>query len=123
MIEMLAAAVLAAGDPEKLIPGAWAAGETTEACKTAAITVFFTDGSLIIFDSPKGPLHAVATWRAADGGVYMSYNRAPFAGNAASRPASKLKIRELTATRFVTENPDGAVRTRVRCENAAVPEQ
>lgn len=121
MFAMIAAALLNATAPERLIPGAWAAGDSADACETAAITVFFTDGSLVIFDSPSGPVHAVATWRFENGDLFMSYNRAPFPAGGVSNPARKILIRELSAERFVTENADGLVRRRVRCSDLVVP--
>jgi hypothetical protein len=87
-------------------PGAGASAETPEACATAPISMFFSDGSVAVFESATGSLHAIGVWRIEGG---------------AARPASMFQIVELSANRFVTANAEGKQRVRVRCTGLVLP--
>lgn len=120
-VAILAAAAAAPSlDPAK-VAGAWASAETTEACSTAPISLFFSDGSVAVFESAKGALHAIGVWRIDGQRFVMTHNDAPFDQAGAAKPPSTLSIIELTDTRFVTKNAEGKQRVRVRCSSLVLP--
>jgi len=102
-------------------PGAWASAETPEACATAPISMFFSDGSVAVFESATGSLHAIGVWRIEGDQLVMTHNDAPFEQGGVARPASMLQIVELSTNRFVTANPEGKQRVRVRCTGLVLP--
>jgi hypothetical protein len=104
-----------------LVPGVWAFGAAPEACAKAPVSVYFADGSTVVFESATGALHAVGTWRIADDQLHLTHNDAPFAQDGASKPATVSTIAELSATRFVTRTPEGKTRERVRCTGLTLP--
>ena len=76
-LAMAASALVAScasfADPltETLQPlGAWASGTDGDACETAPITYFSSDGVVLVLLSAKGPVHAIGSWdRNGDGTV------------------------------------------------------
>ncbi len=119
-IAALAASTVVALDPAKP-PGAWASAETPEACATAPISMFFSDGSVAVFESATGGLHSIGVWRIEGENLVMTHNDAPFDQAGAAKPASTLRILELSADRFVTANAEGKQRVRVRCRGLELP--
>lgn len=117
---LLAAASAASIDPVTA-SGAWASAETPEACATAPISMFFSDGSVAVFESAAGSLHAIGVWRIDGQKLVMTHNDAPFDQEGAAKPPSTLDIVELTQTRFVTKNAEGKQRVRVRCAGLVLP--
>lgn len=102
--------------------GAWASAETAETCATAPISLFFSDGSVVVFESAVGSLHAIGIWRIEGETLVMTHNDAPFANDGAAKPPVPLKIEELSETRFVTSNAEGKRRVRVRCAGLVLPQ-
>lgn len=107
-----AAAAEPAGD---VITGAWASGDTAEACDTAPITLLMSDGVVAVFLSRDGQLHSLGSWMATADKLTMTHNDFPLSGDGQSKPPVELDILELSETRFITRNAEGAERARVRC--------
>jgi hypothetical protein len=83
--------------------------------------MFFSDGSVAVFESATGGLHAVGVWRIDGDRLIMTHNDAPFDQAGAAKPASILHIKELSDGRFVTANAEGKQRVRVRCAGLVLP--
>lgn len=126
---LIAAAVLgasahaqpASSDPASLIPGAWASGEGPEACRTAPISFFLSDGTYVVFDRFDGPLHAVGRWRVEGASVILTHTDAPFPDDGAASAEAILSLRRIDGAVFETANAAGRVRVRTRCTGLVLP--
>lgn len=101
--------------PTEVATGAWASGDTAEACEAGPITLLMSDGVVAVFLSRDGPLHSLGSWTATADTLTMTHNDFPLSGEGQSKPPVKLDILELSETRFITRNAEGAERARVRC--------
>lgn len=99
------------------ITGAWASGESAEACDAAPITLFMSDGVVAVFLSKDGDLHSLGSWSATEDTLMMTHNDFPISGDGQSNAPVELTILDLSDTRFVTRNGEGAERARIRCSN------
>ena len=120
ILATFAAAQTVAVDPA-LAAGAWASAETSQGCVSAPISLFFSDGSVAVFESATGGLHAIGVWRIEGRNLVMTHNDAPFDQAGKTKPPSVLEILELSDARFVTRNAEGKQRVRVRCAGLVLP--
>lgn len=97
--------------------GSWASGNDVSACQTAPITYFSSDGVIIVFLSAEGPIHSFGRWDVVSGQLTMTHNDFPLDGGGVSKEPVLLEIIELNPGRFVTQNPKGDIRKRVRCDD------
>lgn len=111
----------ASPNPASLIPGAWASGEAPDACRTAPISYFLSDGTYVVFDRFDGPLHAVGRWRVEGASVIMTHTDAPFPDNGAASAEATLTLRRIDGAVFETANAAGRVRVRTRCAGLVLP--
>lgn len=102
------------------ITGAWASGETHEACGTAAITHFMSDGVVAVFLSKDGELHSIGSWSATEANLTMTHNDFPLSGDGLSKSPVVSEIVTLDETQFVTKNTEGRERARVRCSEIEI---
>jgi hypothetical protein len=114
LIPVAALAQSASFDAER-IPGAWASGEQVDACQSAAISYFMSDGTYVVFERCDGPLHAVGRWRLESDRFIMTHNDAPFPEDAGASTEATLTVTRLDADRFVSTNAAGRGRVRTRC--------
>ena len=126
-LAMAASALVAScasfADPltETLQPlGAWASGTDGDACETAPITYFSSDGVVLVLLSAKGPVHAIGSWDRNGDVLAMTHNDFPLDPSGQSKPAVKLSIMTLDADRFVTRNAKGDIRERIKCSEIAI---
>lgn len=103
------------------IPGAWASGEGAEACRSAPISYFLSDGSYLVFNRFDGPLHAVGRWRVEGERVFLTHTDAPFPENGQAKPETALVLRKVDERLFETVNPAGRARVRTRCTGLVLP--
>ncbi|MEL7322612.1 MAG: hypothetical protein AAFN03_11520 [Pseudomonadota bacterium] len=99
------------------ITGAWASGESAEACDVAPITLFMSDGVVAVFLSKDGDLHALGSWSATDETLTMTHNDFPLGDDGQSKAPVELTILDLSKTHFLTRNSKGTERARIRCSN------
>ncbi len=104
--------------PEPL--GAWASGTDGDACETAPITYFSSDGVVLVLLSAKGPVHAIGSWDRNGDVLAMTHNDFPLDPSGQSKPAVELSIMTLDADRFVTRNAKGDIRERIKCNDIAI---
>ena len=104
-------------DPSGLVTGAWASGDTPDACDTAPITHFMSDGVVAVFLSKDGDLHSLGSWDVKDDRLSMTHNDFPLKGDGLSKDPVELTILELSETQFATENSKGEKRSRIRCDH------
>ena len=104
-------------NPSELVTGAWASGNTLDACDTAPITHFMSDGVVAAFLSKDSDLHSLGVWNVEDDTLSMTHNDFPLKGDGRSNDPVKLRILDLNETQFVTENSKGHKRSRVRCDH------
>lgn len=107
--------------PIALIPGAWASGDSPDACRTAPISYFLSDGTYVVFDRFDGPLHAVGRWRIEGAIVILTHTDAPFPENGVASAEAALNLRRLDSAVFETSNAAGRVRVRTRCVGLVLP--
>jgi len=106
----------AAAEPQPTpVTGAWASGNSIDACDTAPITLFMRDGVVAVFLSKDGALHSLGRWTNDREHLSMTHNDFPLAGDGVSNDPVTLKIIELSDTRFITQNAERVVRERIRC--------
>ena len=74
-----------------------------------------SDGVVAVFLSKDGALHSLGTWSVDEDTMTMTHNDFPLSGSGQSKEPVNLTILELSETRFVTRNAEGAERARVRC--------
>lgn len=117
----VAAAQTVPADAATRIPGAWASGENAEACRTGAITYFMSDGTYVVFERADGAFHAVGRWRLDQGNLMLTHTDAPFPENGVVGGETPLTIVRLDGERFVSRNPAGRERVRVRCAGLVLP--
>jgi len=103
------------------VPGAWASGEEDNACETAAISYFMSDGTYVVFERFDGPLHAVGRWRLEGDRFIMTHNDAPFPEDGAASAEATLTVTRVDADRFVSTNAAGRERVRTRCRGLILP--
>ncbi len=113
-------AVASAETVRTQITGAWASGETLEACNTAAITHFMSDGVVAVFLKRDGDLHSIGAWSATDSELTMTHNDFPWRGDGLSKSPVVPEIVALDETQFVTKSAEGRARARVRCSNIEI---
>lgn len=121
---LLAAPALAqpaSPNPASLIPGAWASGEGANACRTAAISYFLTDGTYVVFERFDGPLHAVGRWRVDGASVIVTHTDAPFPENGAASAEATLALKRIDSAVFETANAAGRDRVRTQCAGFVLP--
>ena len=119
---LFGAPVAASADEAHLAPiiGAWASGDTAEACDTAPITHFMSDGIVAVFLKKDGVLHSIGSWSANATEMTMTHNDFPLSGDGISKSPVTLDIIQLDDTRFVTRNAKGEERARVRCADIEI---
>ena len=100
--------------------GAWASGTNSDACETAPITYFSSDGVVLVLLSAEGPVHAIGSWDRNGDVLTMTHNDFPLDPSGRSKPAVELNIMTLDADRFVTRNAKGDIRERIKCNNIAI---
>jgi len=100
--------------------GAWASGSVADACETAPITYFSSDGVVAVLLSAKGPVHSIGSWARKGGVLAMTHNDFPLDPSGQSKPAVELNIIKLDANRFVTRNAKGNVRERIKCHSIMI---
>ena len=115
ILALIWAQTASAGPAHDAITGAWASGEAADACDTAPITLLMSDGVVAVFLSKSGALHSLGSWLVTDETLTMTHNDFPLSGDGQSKPPVELDILELSETRIVTRNAEGAERARVRC--------
>lgn len=103
------------------IHGAWASAQDEQGCLTAPISLFMSDGSVIVFETAKGPLHSIGVWRVEGDTLFMTHNDVPLGGDGKSGPEAASTILQVTADRFVTRSASGRERSRVRCGGLSLP--
>lgn len=115
-----ASAVASAETVSTQITGAWASGNTLEACHTAPITHFMSDGVVAVFLKKDGDLHSVGAWSANESELTMTHNDFPLSGDGRSKTPVVLEIVKLDETQFITKNADGRERARIRCSDIEI---
>lgn len=100
--------------------GAWASGNDGDACETAPITYFSSDGVVLVLLSAKGPVHAIGGWERNGDLFAMTHNDFPLDPSGQSKPAVELNIVSLDADRFVTRNAKGDIRERIKCNGIVI---
>ena len=105
----------AAETPSDMATGAWASGDTAGACETAPSTLLMSDGVVAVFLSKDGDLHSLGSWYTSDDTLTMTHNDFPLSDDGQSKTPVELTILELSETRCITRNAEGAERSRVRC--------
>ena len=90
-----------------IAPGAWACGDTDEACESAPITYFMPDGVVAVFLQKDGALHSIGTWSASETELTMTHNDFLLSGDGVSKSPVTLDIIQLDESRFVTRNAKG----------------
>lgn len=103
------------------IHGAWASAQDEQGCLTAPISLFMSDGSVIVFETAKGPLHSIGVWRVEGDTLFMTHTDVPLGGDGKSGPEAASTILQVTADRFVTRSASGRERSRVRCAGLSLP--
>ena len=112
-----ASAVASAETVSTQVTGSWASGETLEACDTAPITHFMSDGVVAVFLNRDGDLHSIGAWSASESELTMTHNDFPLSGDGRSKTPVVLEIVKLDETQFVTKNAEGRERARIRCSD------
>jgi len=115
-----ASAVASAETVSTQITGAWASGDTLEACHTAPITQFMSDGVVAVFLKMDGDLHSIGAWSAKESELTMTHNDFPLSGDGLSKSPVVLEIVTLDEFQFVTKNAEGRERARVRCSDIEI---
>lgn len=115
-----ASAVASAETLSTQITGAWASGETLEACDTAPITHFMSDGVVAVFLKRDGALHSSGAWSANESELTMTHNDFPLSGDGRSKTPVMLEIVKLDENQFVTKNAEGRERARIRCSDIEI---
>jgi len=105
----------------KDVAGAWASGSGPDACAKAPISLFMSDGSLAIFESAAGGLHAIGVWKLDGATLHMTHNETPLAMDGKASEPVDLTLVELTAEKFVSKNAKGQERARTRCKDLTLP--
>jgi len=100
--------------------GAWASGTDSDACETAPITYFSSDGVVLVLLTAEGPVHAIGSWDRRGDVLAMTHNDFPLDPSGQSKPAVELDIVTLDADRFVTRNAKGDIRERIKCSDIAI---
>ena len=102
------------------ITGAWASTDDVAKCTKAPLSLFMSDGAMVIFESARGSIHSVGVWRKEGKTLYITHNEAPFPSNGTSNPEVALTIVQLNQSHFVTRNKTGKERVRVRCTDIQI---
>jgi hypothetical protein len=102
--------------------GAWASGDTNEACSNAPITYFSSDGVILVLLGKDGPIHSTGSWHVEQDTLTMTHNDFPLNGDGKSKASVSLEILELSSERFSTRNSNGDVRNRVKCSSIKLME-
>lgn len=110
----------AAETPSDMATGAWASGDTAEACETAPITLLMSDGVVAVFLSKDGDLHSLGSWTTTADTLTMTHNDFPLSGDGQSKAPVELTILELSETRFITRNAKGDIRERIKCNDIKI---
>lgn len=100
--------------------GAWASGTDKNACETAPITYFSSDGVVLVLLSAEGPVHAIGSWDRKGDVLAMTHNDFPLDPSGESKPAVELNIMTLNADSFVTRNAKGDIRERIKCNDIKI---
>lgn len=100
--------------------GAWASGNAPNACTSAPITYFSSDGVVAVLLSANGPVHSIGSWSRSGDVLAMTHNDFPLDPSGLSKPAVELNIVTLNADNFVTRNAKGDVRERIKCNSVTV---
>lgn len=100
--------------------GAWASGNKPEACESAPITYFSSDGVVIVLLSANGPVHSIGSWSHSGNVLSITHNDFPLDPSGQSKPAVELNIVTLDADNFVTRNAKGDVRERIKCNSVTI---
>lgn len=103
-----------------LVTGAWASGESEDACDTAPITLFMSDGVVAVFLKKDGELHSLGAWSSTETSLTMTHNDFPLSGDGKSKSPVVLDIVEINSTQFVTRNENGQERRRIRCPDIKI---
>jgi len=112
IIALIWAQGAAAETPSERVAGAWASEDTVEACDAAPINLFMSDGVVAVFLSKDGDLRSLGSWAVSNDMLTMTHNDFPIGGAGQSKPPVELNILELSETRFITGNAEGAERAR-----------
>lgn len=102
--------------------GAWASGDTIEACSNAPITYFSSDGVVLVLLGKDGPIHSTGSWQIGQDTLTMTHNDFPLNIDGKSNPSVSLEILELNSKRFSTRNAKGEVRNRTKCSSITLME-
>ena len=95
--------------------GAWVSSEEAMDCATKPITYFSSDGTVLVFLSREGPLHAFGQWEISGSTLMMTHNDFPTPASGLSGSPVSLEVLTLSSTQFVTRNAKGDIRARTRC--------